>query len=247
MIEVVIRAYADLNDFLPRSFRQASFVRGIPEPTSVKDLLEGAGIPHSEIGAILVDGIPVTFDTLINAPCRVAAFPPFRNLVPGDLPALRPDLSHVPRFVVDTHLGRLARYLRLLGFDTLYENAASDERLVDLALQGDRVVLTRDRGLLMRKAVRWGYFVRHEDPRNQLSEVVRRFDLVDHIEPFQRCLVCNGMVGPVDKAAVEPELPPATRRHFDRFWQCGDCGRVYWQGTHYDRLTHLIAQALACV
>jgi uncharacterized protein len=246
MIEVELRAYAELNDFLPRSFREPPFVRRIPEPTSVKDLLEGAGIPHTEIGAILVDGIPVTFEVSINAPCRVVAFPAFRNLAPSELPALRPELPHVPRFVVDTHLGRLARYMRLLGFDTLYVNAAGDAWLVELARREGRVVLTRDRGLLMRKAVIWGCFVRHDDPQNQLSEVARRFDLFDHIEPFQRCLVCNGLIAPVDKADVEHELQPATRRHFDRFWQCGDCGRVYWQGTHYDRLTHLITQALTC-
>lgn len=240
MIDIQIRVYAELNDFLPPGRRQRAFERRISSRTSLKDLLEGVGVPHPEIGAVLVNGEPRTFDFLMEAESRVAAYPWFRSILTTGLPDLRPALVAPPRFLLDVHLGRLARYLRLLGFDVRYDNAADDDQLIARLRGSDRILLTRDRELLMRRSVVWGYYLREVDPQRQLAEVVRRFDLAAHAEPFTRCLSCNGKLVEVEKADIQDRLEPGTRRHFDRFWQCRECGNLYWEGSHFQRLAQLV-------
>jgi uncharacterized protein len=239
-MQIQIRLYAELNDFLPTDKRQSTFLRDIREPTSVKDLLEGAGVPHPEIALVLVDGEPQTFDSLIDRDCRVSAYPHFHGFELTGLPVSQPELPEEPRFVLDVHLGKLARYLRLLGFDASYNNAADDDALVERASRDERILLTRDRGLLMRRAVTLGYFVRKDDPRKQVAEVVRRFDLANCLEPFTRCMNCNGRLASVDKASIEHQLEPGTCRHFDHFWRCRDCRQIYWQGSHCKQLERMI-------
>jgi uncharacterized protein len=243
VINVQIRVYGELNDFLPPVQRQVPFLRRIPHPTSVKDLLEGVGVPHPEIAAVLVDDASEDFGFLVERDCRVTAFPLFRQIVSDDLVPLRPARPDEPRFVIDVHLGRLARYLRLLGIDAHYDTVVGDDRIIGLAHEKRRILLTRDRELLMRKAVIWGYFVRKNDPREQFIEVVKRFDLSSVAKPYSRCMNCNGLLAPVNKADVEDRLEPNTRQHFERFWQCQTCGNVYWRGSHYERLERLVACA----
>lgn len=146
--------------------------------------------------------------------------------------------------MLDTHLGRLATYLRLLGFDTIWEHNCPDERLATISARERRILLTRDRGLLKRSAVTHGYFVRNTDPRAQLTEVVRRFDLYRLIRPFSRCLCCNTPLKDVAKSEVWDRLPPKVRACCDEFRLCPGCKRVYWKGTHYERMAQLIAQVL---
>jgi uncharacterized protein len=244
VITAHIRVYAELNDFLSSKQRQTQFVREIRFPTSVKDLLEGAGIPHPEIALILVDDERRSFDYLVDRDCRVAAYPRFHTLSTRETGTLQPKVPPVPGFVLDVHLGRLARYLRLLGFDTLYDNAADDNTLVDRSCDGERILLTRDRGLLMRREVVHGYYVRENEPRKQLAETVRRFKLAAVAQPFTRCMNCNGRLSDVEKVDVEQDLEPGTRRHFDRFWRCQECGNIYWEGSHFERLVHEVANAL---
>jgi uncharacterized protein len=244
VITVNVRVYAELNGFLPPKQRQAQFVRQIRFPTSVKDLLEGAGVPHTEIALILVDGESQSFEYLVEHDCRVAAYPRFQTVNSTETRVLQPEVSGVPGFIVDVHRGRLARYLRLLGFDSLYDMAAEDDSLVDRSRDGGRILLTRDRELLMRRDVSRGYYVRAEDPRRQLGEVIHRFDLAPAARPFTRCMKCNGPLSRVEKARVEERLEPGTRRHFDRFWQCVECGNIYWRGSHYERLLREVTNAL---
>ena len=147
------------------------------------------------------------------------------------------------RFVLDVHLGRLATYLRLAGFDTVYRNDLDDAELAEIAA-GGRVLLTRDHELLKRRAVTRGYWVRTTAPRSQLAEVLRRFDLSGAVRPFSRCLRCNVLVRPVAKAEVAEELPPRTRQFYDEFVRCPTCDRIYWRGGHYDALRGLLEQAI---
>ena len=240
MITTEIRAYGDLNDFLPEARRQVSFDHRIRHPTSIRDLIEGLGIPHPEIALILLDGTPVGFDTLIDQPCRITAYPRFSRLPPDARLPLQPDPSGDPAFILDTHLGRLARYLRLLGFDSRYDNTADDEQLVRGAETEQRLLLTQDRRLLMRRSVRWGYYVRASAPRRQIEEVVRRLRLRNRCTPFTRCLACNGRIEPVAKSDIEEQLEPKTRRYYESFWQCHGCERIYWRGSHYERLSRMV-------
>jgi len=240
---VSCRFYAELNDFLPPDERQRTLVRSVDAPGSVKDFIEGLGVPHPEVALILVNGQPADFGRLVGGGDRVAVYPRFGRLpVPG-LP-LRPAWTGEPRFLLDVHLGRLASYLRLAGFDAAYANDATDAALAAASRAQDRALLTRDRGLLKRREVERGYWVRETRPRRQLAEVLRQFELADRLNPLARCGRCNGRLEPVDKAAIADRLPPRTRRHHEVFHRCTLCGRVYWRGSHVARIEQLLARAV---
>jgi hypothetical protein len=167
-------------------------------------------------------------------------YPVFESLDITPILRVRPEPLRRTRFVLDTHLGKLAAYLRLMGFDALYRNDFSDEELADTAQSEHRIVLTKDRGLLKRSQVTHGYCVRSTNPRQQLAEVVRRFDLAGAAHPFTRCLRCNGMLRPVPKEAVDHLLPPGTAERYREYAQCESCDQVYWPGSHHRRLRRLM-------
>lgn len=245
-MEAAFRFYAQLNDFLPPRRRQRSFRHVFELPASVKDMIESLGVPHTEIDLILANGEPVDFAYRVQDGDRIAVYPPFRTLDLGPLARVRPDPPDgEPRFVLDAHLGRLASYLRMLGFDALYRNDYADPELARIASEEDRVLLTRDRGLLKRSVVVHGYCLRATNPRAQLVEVLRRFDLAGRVAPFRRCIRCNGLLEAVDKAAIADRLPPRTATYYDEFHQCRACGQVYWKGAHTTWMEQFIASVLA--
>lgn len=237
---VTIRVYAELNDFLPPARRQRDITYDFVVAPSVRDALESLGIPHTEIDVILVDGRPVGFDHRLADGERISAYPVFEAFDVAGLNRLRREPLRDPSFVADVHLGTLARNLRLLGFDTAWSNDADDAALADLASREKRILLTRDRGLLKRAAVDRGIYVRHDDPLEQTVDVLTRLDLGRRIAPFTRCLACNGVLQTVDKSSIVDQLPPRTREDFDDFARCDSCGRVFWKGSHHERLAHLV-------
>jgi uncharacterized protein with PIN domain/sulfur carrier protein ThiS len=240
---VRIRFYAELNDLLPPQWRGRDVDHAFASGQTVKDLVEAMGVPHTEIDLVLVDGSSVAFGHQLSDGERVSVYPVFEALDITPVSQVRPRPLRTTRFVADVHLGRLARYLRILGFDTLYHKEWNDTDLADRATQERRILLTRDRGLLKRAAVDHGYLVRRTEPRGQLAEVVERFDLARSLRPFTRCPVCNGLVEPVKKAEVLPRLPPLTAQHYREFWRCPQCGRLYWKGGHYRSLEGLVSSA----
>lgn len=244
MRHATFRFYAELNDFLPPGHRQRDVVRGFPDTPTVKDQIEACGVPHTEVEVILVNGASVGFDHHLEDGDRVSVYPVFEALDVAPLVRLRPRPLREPRFVLDVHLGKLARRLRLLGFDALWERDASDERLVAVSLAERRTLLTRDRGLLKRRELTHAAAVRATDPRRQLREVVERFDLARSAAPFTRCLACNGRLATAPKEEVLERIPPETRRHYDTFLACGSCRRVFWWGPHARRLEQIVAEAL---
>jgi len=173
---------------------------------------------------------------------RVSVYPVFEGLDIASATRVRPSALRVTRFAADVHLGRLAGYLRLCGFDTLYRNDWQDEALAKTAVTERRILLTRDRGLLKRAEVTHGYLVRNHRPRAQLVEVLDRFDLWASLRPFTRCSVCNSAVEPVAKESVFDRLPPRTALYYEEFWRCVGCGRLYWQGAHYRSLLGLLSR-----
>ncbi len=237
---VEIRFYAELNDLLPRSLQGGTFDVDLTGSPSVKDVVERHGVPHTEVDLILVNGESAGLDQLLGDGDRVAVYPVFEAFDVRTLTKVRSRPLRTVRFAADVHLGRLARYLRLSGLDTSYRNDCTDSQLVETALTEARVILTRDRGLLKRSAVTHGYLIRETAPCAQLQEVVERFDLTASLVPFTRCAVCNGVVEPVEKASVIEMLPPHTAHHYDQFWRCGQCGRVYWRGAHFRSIERLI-------
>ncbi|MFL5318687.1 MAG: Mut7-C RNAse domain-containing protein [Myxococcaceae bacterium] len=241
MPSATVRLYGCLNDFLASSAppEQVATFSGSP---AVRDLLESLGPPHVEIELLLIDGEPKPFSSRVNDGARVAAYPAFHGIdVPKELLAT-PPIKDV-RFLLDGHLGTLARNLRLLGFDAEYEQNPADEALA--AASVGRILLSRDLGLLKRTAVIHGYFPRSTDPRHQLAEVVRRFELKALARPFTRCLQCNGPLREVSKASVLASLPPHTAQTQGRFKQCGACGQVFWAGSHHAKLQKLVDEVLA--
>ncbi len=244
MAQILLRFYAELNDFLPYSRRQVSFLVACQESAAVKDAVEAAGVPHTEVDLILVNGASVDFHHPLHDGDRVSVYPVFEGLDISPLVRLRPAPLRVTRFVLDTHLGRLAATLRLLGFDSLYRNDADDADLAATSAQEHRILLTRDRGLLKRRCVTHGYCVRSSDPRQQAHEVVRRFDLARQAVPFHRCLRCNGLLEPVSRETVSADLPPGVRSLDAAFHRCAECRQVYWPGSHYTALQKLVADVL---
>ena len=238
MSSVAFRFYAELNDFLRNAQKQTRFEVELNRRTSVKDLIESLGVPHTEIEVILANGESVDFSYIVQAGDELSVYPMFESVDVTPVLKLRDAPLRDTRFVLDCHLGRLARYLRQFGFDTLYRNDYSDDELAAISANEHRILLTRDRTLLKRSIITHGYFVREFDPRKQLDEVIKRFDLRNRIIPFGRCTRCNGTVKRVSKIAVEHLLEPRTRRYYDDFWQCCSCEQVYWEGSH---VKHMIA------
>ena len=237
---VEVRAYAELNDFLAPELRGATVRRPFRPHQTVKDVLEAMGIPHTEIDLILVNGDPAEFDHRPTAGDRIAAYPMFEALDVGSTTRLRPVPLRDPRFVVDVNLGRLARLLRVLGFDVWWSSYADDATLARISREEQRILLTRDRGLLKRRAVTHGLFVHSQDPEEQTLEVIRRLDLGRRLAPLTRCLHCNGTLAAVDKHEVIDQLEPLTRRYYEEFSRCVECGRIYWAGSHHAKLLGLV-------
>lgn len=207
----------------------------------MKDLIEGLGVPHTQVDLVLVNGQSVGFTHRVSDGDRVSVYPVFEAFDITGVSAVRPQPLRVVRFAVDVHLGKLASYLRLAGFDTLYQNDWDDRELAETAVREHRIVLTRDRGLLMRSAITHGHLVRETRPRAQLKEVLDRFDLWGSLRPFTRCPLCNGLTRQVDKSEIKDALPPRTATHYDQFWRCESCGHLYWRGSHFRALSALLS------
>lgn len=240
MATVWLRFYEELNDFLPPERCKVCFSHTFQRRASIKDMIEAFGVPHPEIDLILVNGQSVDFSYIVQDGDRISVYPLFESFDIAPLTRLRPQPLRVSRFVLDVHLGKLARYLRLLGFDACYRNDYDDAELARLASADQRILLTRDRDLLKRAVVTHGYYVRATEPRRQVEEVMERLDLYRAIRPFQRCTRCNGLLAAVARQQVWERLPPETRRYVEDFWECGECRQLYWEGSHVPPIRRFI-------
>lgn len=241
---VEVRFYEELNDFLPAERRKRAFRVPLSEPRSVKDLIESLQVPHTEVDLILVDGESVGFEHLLRGGERVAVYPVFESLNVASASRLHRPPLRAPRFLADVHLGALVRRLRLLGFDCLYEPPWDDAILAQRSASEQRILLTRDRRLLMRAVVTHGVFLHSDQPDEQMLEVVRRLDLRDEIRPLARCSVCNGRLAEVRKEEVRELIPPKTWHYTDVYYQCRQCRKLYWKGTHWPRLRQILDRVL---
>ncbi len=244
MEKVQLRFYEELNDFLASDKRRQSFFHEFYPRTSIKDIIEALGVPHTEVELILANGESVDFSYFVKDGDRVSVYPMFESLDITPILKLRPRPLRRCRFVVDSHLGKLARYLRLLGFDTLYRNDYDDEELARISHTEHRILLTRDRGLLKRRMVTHGCFVRETDPRKQLHWIVSRLDLYHLAQPFKRCLRCNGLVRPVDKKYITHRLASKILDRHDEFKMCEGCEQIYWKGSHFKRMISLLQEVI---
>lgn len=242
MQTLYLRFYEELNDFLLPGQRKKRFCYTIDRKAAVKDVIEALGVPHTEVELILVNGQSVDFSYAVKDNDQISVYPIFESIDISPLLKVREKPLRQCCFVSDSHLGRLARYLRLLGFDCLYRNDFDDAEIADIASRQHRIVLTRDRMLLRRKIIDHGYFVRSDQPRQQVKEVLRRFDMYRLIAPYTRCTRCNGLLSVVAKEDVADRLEPLTRKHFDDFKICRNCGQIYWHGSHRNNTDRLLAE-----
>jgi uncharacterized protein with PIN domain len=236
------RFYEELNDFLPVARRKVSFRASFSGNPSVRDTIQALGVPHTEVDLVLVDGVSVDFNHRLRGGERVAVYPMFERLDISPVIRLRPAPLRETRFVLDAHLGRLARYLRMLGFDSAYDRDMDDSRLIDLSLGQQRIILTRDLGILKQGRVTHGHWVRNTAPRQQLREVVLALDLAGQLRPFTRCMECNGTIYDADSDAVRNQVDPQIFGRFTTFRQCGDCGKIYWRGSHYESMLRRVRE-----
>ena len=227
--------FGDLGFFLGSRFRSQTVERRLSERTSIKDVIESCGVPHPEVDVILVNGQAVGgFDHTLVSDAEVTVFPVANRDTLETNKHLQ--VTEIIRFVADGHLGKLTRNLRLLGFDVVYRARADDRELLDIMARENRALLTRDRRLLMHSIVRHGYCPRSQAGDQQTVEVLRRFNLVELIAPFTRCLRCNAQLQDAAKAEVIQDLEPLTKIYYDQFRRCHGCGQIYWAGSHFQKL-----------
>jgi uncharacterized protein with PIN domain len=243
MRQVTFHFYGRLANYLAQGRPMGGLDYASNGPTAVKHPIEALGVPHTEVECILANGRPVGFAYIVQDGDRLDVYP----VVPSQIQVpvrLRPALPTPARFVADNHLGRLVTYLRLLGFDVLHPKSLDDAQLAELSAAQDRVLLSRDRRLMMRKIVVHGFCLQSRDPRQQLADVLDRFDLRGAIAPWKRCLRCNGRLRPVAKEEIIQRLEPLTKKYYHEFHICQGCRQIYWKGSHYAPLHDLVAEVL---
>lgn len=242
MADATFRFYGELNAFLPPERRQRAFTATLARAATTKHMIEALGVPHTEVALILVDDAPSSLARRLHAGERIAVYPDFQRL-PMPTRALNAPPAGKPCFIADCHLGGLARLLRMAGFDTLFRNDYDDRDIARLSVAEQRIVLTRDRELLKLREIRYGAFVHAIKAEAQFAEIVRRFGLLPHFAPFSRCLICNEALLPVSKEVVAEALPPSVRLLQQTFRRCPHCQRLYWPGSHWQRMRAQLAAA----
>ena len=240
MINVFIRFYEELNDFIRADYRKKQIERRLKHRTTVKDLIESFGVPHTEVDLILVNGNSADFSHRVSDGELISVYPVFESFDISEVTRLQERPLRNLQFIADCHLGKLAGKMRLLGIDVDFRNIVSDDELVAAVVNDRKVLLSRDRRLLMRKVIDRGYLVRSQNPDEQVAEVIIRFDLRSQLHPFTRCARCNGILERVEKNTVLHRLEPKTRLYFEDFFQCQACQQVYWRGSHFSAIEDFI-------
>lgn len=238
--QVQFRFYEELNDHLSGKQQKKSFAYTFKGKPSVKNAIQALGVPHVEVDLILVNGVSVDFDYHLKGGEEISVYPVFESFDITELNRLRAEPLRQIKFVVDVNLGKLALKLRLLGFDTVFRNDLEDDEIVRIAREGQRIILTRDRGILQQNEVTHGYFLRNTDPKKQLVELVKRLQLQNSFHPFTRCSVCNGSLEPVEKCNLHKKLKADIWEFYNAFWQCKECKKIYWEGSHFKHINQWI-------
>lgn len=238
--KALFRFYEELNDFLPDTKKKKEFPYFFSGNPSIKNAIEAIGVPHTEVDLILVNHTSKDFTYTIRNGDKISVYPVFESMDITPVTRLKNRPLRNMKFILDVHLGKLARLLRLMGFDTTYENTLHDNKIISLSAKEKRIILTRDKGILKHGDVTHGYWIRSQFPHEQLIEVCKIFDLYSKIKPFARCLVCNGTIEKIDKKKIEHLLKPKTKKFYTTFYKCKKCNKVYWEGSHYQKMAKFL-------
>jgi uncharacterized protein len=236
----VFRFYAELNDFLRNDRRQRCYEYSFQVPVTVGEIIESIGVPLSEIDLILINGESVGFNYRIKGEEMISVYPVFETFDITPISKLGRKPLRNSSFILDAHLGKLAKYLRMFGFDSLYERDFTDRQIIETAGKQHRIILTRDKDLLCSRDVLHGYFVRNISAREQLSEVLEKFDLYSEVTPFSRCLICNGLLEKIAKSEIDDRIDSDIIGYFNDFFICKKCDKIYWEGSHYESMHRFI-------
>ncbi len=244
-IKLTLSFHRELRWLLAKRYRQQKkIVYDLGRRTSIKDAVEAFDVPHTEIGELLVNDKSVDFSYLVQDGDQITILPCPVPTDPCKPCLLRPRPLPRLRFLVDINVARLHSYLRMAGFETLYEPNLEDEAIACLAVEKACLLLSRDRGLLRRKIVTHGHLLRAQDPVEQLAEVIRQYDLTASIKAFSRCMHCNQVLQPVDKEEIIHLLEPLTRKYYQSFSRCPACSHLYWSGSHKTAMEQTLQQAI---
>lgn len=235
-----IRCYGELNDFLPTDRRQRDFTLSVKTPVTVAEVIESLGIPLAEVDLVMVNSQPVERSRRLCENDYISVYPTFETFDISSLKTAQKEPLRITRFILDAHLGKLAKYLRMLGFDTLYRNDFGDQEIIEIAKEQNRIILSRDKLLLKSPEITHGYYVRATEKHHQLTEIVERFDLYSQFRSFTRCMTCNAVLKSKDKESIRNLVDPDTYKCFDEFFYCPDCAKVFWKGSHFARMERLI-------
>ena len=245
MVTATFRFYEELNDFLPPERRKQDITVPCARAATTKHMIEALGVPHTEVELVLVNGESVGFERILKDGDRVAVYPKFEAFDVIPLLRVREHPLRITRFVADVHLGGLAHLLRMAGFDTLYDNFYADQEIERIAAAERRIVLTRDRELLKRRTITHGCYVRALKSAGQFREIFERLDLAGSARPFTLCLHCNAPLSAIAKVEVNGRVPERVFERYDRFSTCHVCRRVYWEGSHWRRMSALLEEVLS--
>lgn len=237
--KVNIRFYSYLKNLLPKNKKDLFFFDIKPGQT-VKDLIESLGIPHTEINLILVNSKIEDFSYQMNDNDRISVYPKFYHIDINSINKLDSDIPDEFKFIADVHLGKLAKDLRMLGFDCIWKNDFQDKEIIDFAINSNRIILTRDKGILKHAKIKYGYLIKSHQHYDQLLEIVERYDLIDKFSPFSRCMECNTPTNLIEKNKIIDRLEPKTKKYFDTFRICPNCDKIYWNGSHSERMNKII-------
>ncbi|TLX72792.1 twitching motility protein PilT [Labilibacter sediminis] len=237
---IYFRFYAELNDFLPSDKKQKIFEFEFAGPLKVQEAILAMHIPLSEVDLVIINGQSKKFNYWLKDDDFISVYPVFESFDISSLNALRPHPLRETKFILDAHLGKLAKYLRMAGFNALYDPDFKDPQIIDISVDTKRIILTRDKALLRSVRIKHGYYVRNINPLKQFKEIICKFDLVSQFNPLNRCLVCNQLLKQIAKIDVETLVSPDIYNRFTHFYQCQQCHKIFWKGSHFDRMRQFI-------
>ena len=246
-MKITIRFYEELNNYLKTNIRKQDLFIEVEKGLPVGKLIESLGPPCSAVDLILVNGNSVGFDYILRDNDRVSVYPVFERFDIASVTRLDQAPLRNLKFICDVHLGRLAKYLRMLGFDTLYKNNYDDNILIRLSNLHNRVLLSRDKELIENKQLLRRYLIRQSEPDEQVIEVVSYFDITNQISSLLRCLECNGIVKAVSKESVKHLIDSYIYKTNNEFTNCTDCKKIFWKGSHYDAMIRQVQELMARV
>lgn len=244
---VTFQFHGNLNDFLKRENRNKPITYQFGYKQNIKDACEALGVPHCEIFEVHLNNTFAVLENHLSNGATIDVYPrgflKNQNKLTGK--SLQDNFHPDQGFIIDVHLGKLAKLMRSLGLNVLYDKNIKSSEIGVLSTQTKRMLLTGDIALLKRRIIRRGYYIRSKKPEEQLKEVVHRFAKNYSFSLFSRCLLCNEPVVKIEKEDILHRLLPNTKKYFDIFYYCHNCDKIYWRGSHYEKMKNLLDRVIS--